>query len=93
MVLQHIVLILFTESDTAEDAEAKETKRQNRELKMLNNKLKMYRDKHQRAQKERTQLRVDVKQQQRLLKEEKKKYKVRLAWKFLFAQNQSFLNR
>lgn len=73
------MLILFTESDTAEDAEAKETKRQNRELKMLNNKLKMYRDKHQRAQKERTQLRVDVKQQQRLLKEEKKKYKVRLA--------------
>lgn len=90
MVLQHIVLILFTESDTAEDAEAKETKRQNRELKMLNNKLKMYRDKHQRAQKERTQLRVDVKQQQRLLKEEKKKYKVRPGVKISFCAKPIF---
>jgi hypothetical protein len=43
---------------------------------MLNNKLKTYRDKHQRARTERKSLRGDVKQQQRLLKEEKKKYKV-----------------
>ncbi|KAI5696500.1 hypothetical protein M8J75_013733 [Diaphorina citri] len=63
------------ESDT-EDNEAKEEKRQGRELKMLNNKLKTYRDKHQRARTERKSLRGDVKQQQRLLKEEKKKYKV-----------------
>lgn len=64
------------ESDTAEDTEAKEEKRQTRELKMLGNKLKTYRDKHVRAQKERHALREDVKTQQRLLKAEKKKYKL-----------------
>ncbi|KAL1454368.1 hypothetical protein WDU94_010637, partial [Cyamophila willieti] len=68
-----------TESDEESDAEdtaGKEEKRQARELKMLNNKLRTYRDKHLRASKERKTLRVDVKQQQGLLKQEKKKYKL-----------------
>uniref|UniRef100_A0A8D8SUV9 WH2 domain-containing protein n=1 Tax=Cacopsylla melanoneura TaxID=428564 RepID=A0A8D8SUV9_9HEMI len=68
-----------TESDDESDAEdttGKEDKRQARELKMLNNKLRTYREKHLRASKERKTLRVDVKQQQGLLKQEKKKYKL-----------------
>ncbi|XP_051175801.1 uncharacterized protein LOC127290972 isoform X2 [Leptopilina boulardi] len=63
------------ESDEEEDPKAAEEKRLQRELKLLQTKIKSFKDKSDNARKERHALREQIKQQNKLLKEEKKKFK------------------
>lgn len=62
-------------SDEEEDPKAAEEKRLQRELKLLQSKIKSFKDKSDNARKERHALREQIKQQNKLLKEEKKKFK------------------
>ncbi|XP_015117864.1 glutamic acid-rich protein isoform X2 [Diachasma alloeum] len=63
------------EEDEDEDPEAQAEKRLQREIKLLNTKIRNFKDKAANAKKERHALKEQIKQQQKLLKEEKKKYK------------------
>ncbi|XP_043483768.1 DNA ligase 1-like isoform X2 [Leptopilina heterotoma] len=63
------------ESDEEEDPKAAEEKRLQRELKLLQTKIKSFKDKSDNARKERHALREQIKQQNKLLKEEKIKFK------------------
>ncbi|XP_017876831.1 glutamic acid-rich protein [Ceratina calcarata] len=63
------------ESSEEEDEGPKAEKRLQREIKLLTTKIRNFKDKATNARKERHALKEQIKQQQKLLKDEKKKYK------------------
>ncbi|XP_043685165.1 DNA ligase 1-like isoform X1 [Vespula pensylvanica] len=64
-----------TEEEEEEDSKASAEKRLQREIKLLSSKVKNFMDKAVNARKERHALKEQIKQQQKLLKEEKRKFK------------------
>uniref|UniRef100_A0A1B6CSA5 WH2 domain-containing protein n=1 Tax=Clastoptera arizonana TaxID=38151 RepID=A0A1B6CSA5_9HEMI len=62
--------------DDTQDAAAQQERRNQRELKLLNTKVKSYSEKLASAKKERINLKQMLKKQQNTLKDEKKKYKI-----------------
>ncbi|XP_035733352.1 golgin subfamily A member 6-like protein 22 [Vespa mandarinia] len=64
-----------TEEEDEEDSKASTEKRLQREIKLLSTKVKNFMDKAVNARKERHALKEQIKQQQKLLKEEKRKFK------------------
>ncbi|XP_076237418.1 uncharacterized protein LOC143181090 isoform X2 [Calliopsis andreniformis] len=64
-----------SEEEEEDNSEAAAEKRLQREVKLLNSKIKNFKDKAVNAKKERHALKDQIKQQQKLLKEEKKKFK------------------
>lgn len=73
-ITNYLYLSVFKFLDE-KDAEAAQEKRIAREMKLLSNKLKAYKEKKANALKERNSLRDVLSKQQKILREEKKKYR------------------
>lgn len=73
--LFHIKISLSEEEGNEEDAAALQERRTQRELKLLATKLRSYKEKQAIALKERHSLRELLRKQQKILREERKKYK------------------
>lgn len=64
------------DDENEKDAEAAQERRTQRELKLLNSKVRSFKSKQDHALKERQKLRELVKKQQKSLREEKRKYRL-----------------